>query len=147
MSNDSDMLYKKRLSSRATGLVWQLADVTGCRDDWIAQERLDIYEEVRIYVVAGHTHDQVAVRQHKTTTQKVKVKGLRQINDEERVLVDIVKKRMQEIDFMGIDVVHTSKGIYLIEVNRSPDFATYQELSGHDLAEDLYSRLENGVGA
>lgn len=44
-----------------------------------------------------------------------------------------------ELDIAGIDVARTTKGkLIAIEINRSPGFAKFYELTGFNLADQLY---------
>ncbi|MEO7904832.1 MAG: hypothetical protein ABIR91_03505, partial [Candidatus Saccharimonadales bacterium] len=44
-------VFKKRLSSRGTGVTWNRQNVTDPFSEWIVQDSLDIAEELRIYAI------------------------------------------------------------------------------------------------
>ena len=51
-----------------------------------------------------------------------------------------VMKQAPDLDMVGIDVARTSDGkLGLMEVNRSPGFAKFYELTGTNLADKIYA--------
>ena len=132
------VIFKKRISSRAAGIAWLRSDIIGNLDDWICQPILDIQEELRVYVVRGMVVEVASIRQTKTMDQKIKVIGTRHLTSEERHFAEQVYKKRPSLDLVGIDIAVTSNGLRLIEVNRSPVFASFMRESGQNLAELLY---------
>jgi len=138
------LIFKKRLSSRASGIAWSRDEISGDLIDWIVQPRLEILEELRIYAVRGVICPMAAVRQSKTENQKVKVTELRPLSNEEIAFAEHVCSKIPQLDFVGLDVVVTPEGPALIEVNRSPDFAAFTKIADANLAEQLYETIRTG---
>ncbi|MGI6612000.1 MAG: ATP-grasp domain-containing protein [Candidatus Nanosyncoccaceae bacterium] len=136
--DNKSVIFKKRISSRATGIVWRREDIVGDLADWICQPLLNIQEELRVYIVRGEVIKTAAVRQSKTTNQAVKVVGVRELTEKEESFAQLVHQRRPELDFIGLDIVITPEELRLIEVNRSPDFASFARESQLNLVEKLY---------
>lgn len=135
---EKPIIYKKRISSRATGIAWRREDIMGDENEWICQRMLDIEEELRVYVVRGVVIEGLAVRQSKTADQKVKVVGARKITADEMRFAQAVHQQSPQLDLIGLDIAVTPDGLQLIEVNRSPVFASFTRETSLNLASILY---------
>ena len=132
-------IYKKRLSSRGSGVTWMHENVTGAADEWIAQETIEIKEELRIYVINGEVYPVTAVKQSMIEGQKAEGINSRLLTQDEIEFTAKLKESAPELDFVGIDIARADDGmLYLMEVNRSPGFAKFEELTGVNLADKLY---------
>ncbi len=133
-------IYKKRLSSRSTGVTWDRENVMGAPDDWIIQESITILEELRIYVIHGKVHPTGVVRQSMTSQQPTQGVRARDLEQDELDFSLAISKQARGMDLMGLDVARSINGdLYLLEVNRSPGFAVFATLTGDNLADLLYS--------
>jgi hypothetical protein len=134
-------LFKKRLSSRGRGVTWDKASAVPA-EDWIVQESLNIKEELRIYVVCGEVYPVGSVRQSMTARRQAQVIGVRDLTQHEIDFATTIAKQAPGLDMIGLDVALTATGqLCLMEVNRSPGFAKFHQLTGINLAEALYTRL------
>ena len=132
-------VYKNRLSSRGTGVTWDREKVTGFAHDWIIQDFLDIQEELRVYVISGEVYPIGAVRQNMTEGIKAQAIDSRVLMQDEIDFSSAVMKQAPDLDMVGIDIARTSDGkLSLMEVNRSPGFAKFYELTGTNLADKIY---------
>ena len=132
-------IYKNRLSSRGNGVTWNVSDAAKIKSDWIVQESIDIKEELRIYVIKGIVYPIGAVRDSMTESQKAQVVNSRKLGDDEIEFALEVAKLAPKMDFIGLDIAKTHDGhIYLMEVNRSPGFKAFEEVSHVNLASILY---------
>ena len=136
--DDRASIFKKRISSRAAGIAWRLDEIYGERQDWIKQALVDIRQELRIYIVRGSVYPVAAVRQPKTSQQKIKVVGARPLSSDQIQFAQMVYQKCPEVDFVGLDVVDGQTGLWLLEANRSPIFSSFLRESGVNLAEILY---------
>lgn len=140
VDNCSDLIYKKRLSSRGAGIAWKKDDIGEQTEDWIAQVRLDIVEELRAYVIKGSVFPIASIKQSKRPNVSVKVQNTRRLSLGELSFAESVHKLAPNLEFIGIDMAITQDGIRLIEVNRSPIFNSFTRLCGKNLAEKLYTK-------
>jgi len=134
---DEKLIYKKRISSRARGVAFSRDEVLD-GENWIAQRKMEILCEMRIYIICGEIFPLASTKSNKTETQKVKILEIIRIANEEIEFAKKVAKMTPKKDFLGIDVAKTQSGLFLIEANRSPSFASFYKLSGINLAENLY---------
>jgi len=135
-------IFKNRLSSRGSGVTWDVTRTNRSTGEWIIQESLNIEEELRVYVIRGEVYPVGAVRQNMTEGQKAQAVGQRKLTQDEIDFSSSVMKQAPGIDIAGIDIARTSKGgLSLMEVNRSPGFAKFMELTGVNLADVLYKKL------
>lgn len=135
-------IFKKRLSSRGSGVTWDVDDMTGSLDDWIIQESLDIDEEIRIYVIRGNIHPTAAVRRSMTSGQKTQAAGARTLTSDEIEFAKMISEKARGLDIIGLDVARTKEGrLGLMEVNRSPGFAAFARYTGVNLASILYTEI------
>lgn len=149
LSNELDIsqferpVFKNRLSSHGNGVTWNIEKVTKPTEDWLVQESLDIVEELRVYVIRGEVYPVGAVRQSKTLEQSTQAVDSRHLTQDEIDFSLDVGRQAAGMDIIGLDIARTSDGkLYLMEVNRSPGFAKFEELTGVNLASILYEKLE-----
>lgn len=132
-------IYKKRLSSRGKGVTWNEDEVVGALEDWIVQESLDIVEEIRIYVIKNRVYDIGAIRYSMTDEQKTHPVDSRKLNLDEIQFAAKVSSKVPELDFIGLDIARTADNeLFLMEVNRSPGFGSFEKLTGENLADNIY---------
>lgn len=133
------LIYKHRLASRGTGVTWDEPKDVVNPSDWIAQQSIAIQEEVRVYAVRGQILPIGAVRHSKSLEQETIAVRARALSLEERTFCANIAA-MTDADVLGLDIVRSVDGAYyLLEVNRSPGFAAYAELSGVNVAALLYT--------
>jgi len=132
-------VYKNRLSSRGSGVTWDREKVVGLLDNWIIQESLGIQEELRVYVIRGEVYEIGIVKQSMTEGNKTRgIKPRELMQDEVKFSKDLAAQA-PGLDFTGIDIARSTDGkLYLLEVNRSPGFAKFYELTDINLANKLY---------
>jgi len=132
-------VFKNRLSSHGNGVTWNIEDVTQPVNDWLIQESLDITEELRVYIIHGKVYPLAAVRQSKTLNQSTQAVDARTLTQEEIEFSTGIGEKSPDMSIVGIDIARTSAGkLYLLEVNRSPGFGKFAELTGVNLARFLY---------
>ncbi|MES2630814.1 MAG: hypothetical protein V4611_02565 [Patescibacteria group bacterium] len=138
--NFNKPIFKKRLSSRGTGITWDVALVTQPAEDWIAQESIGIAEELRVYIIRGNVYPVGAVRRSMTSEHKTEAVSSRELTQEEIDFAVRISNQNSVMDFVGLDIARAKDGqLHLMEVNRSPGFAAFEKLSGVNLASILYS--------
>lgn len=134
-------IYKKRLSSRGSGVTWNKDEATGSEEDWIVQESIDITEELRVYVIHGEVYLVGAVRNSMTADQKTQAVSARDLSQDEINFALAVAQKAPALEMIGLDVARSSDGaLYVMEVNRSPGFGTFTKLTGVNLADVLYAQ-------
>lgn len=139
-------IAKKRLSSRSRDIIFT-ADAVPLSHDWIIQDRLNIQEELRVYVVKGAILKLATIKASKSPQSKTKVIGTRELQKAEYEFAEAVFKKIQWLDFAGFDIALTDEGLKMLEVNRSPQFVRYNEAIGSNLANNLIAdivRSRNG---
>ena len=142
VANFTQPVYKNRLSSRGTGVTWDVKQITNPEKDWIVQESISIIEELRIYAICGEIYPIGSIRQNKTSQQGTKVIDSRLLAQNEIDFSLRVMSHISHVDFAGLDVVRTeNSALTLIEVNRSPGFAKFNDQTGVELADVLYEKL------
>jgi len=142
ISNFTRPVYKNRLSSQGTGVTWDREKVTRSTGDWIVQESLDIREELRVYIICGEVYPIGAVKQSMTEGNKAEGINSRPLTQEEITFSLRLMQQAPGLDIVGIDVARSLDGeLSLMEVNRSPGFAKFYQLTGVNLADTLYERL------
>lgn len=133
-------VFKNRLSSRGNGVTWNAEETTSPREDWLIQESLDINEELRVYVIKGDVYPVGVIRQSKTMDQNTQAIDSRSLTQDEMDFSLQISKQAPNLDIIGLDIARTSDGkLYLMEVNRSPGFGKFADLTGTNLARFLYS--------
>lgn len=132
-------VFKNRFSSHGNGVTWEMKDVTEPTNSWIVQESLDIKEELRVYIINGHVYPICAIRQSKNLNQSTQAFDSRSLVKDEIVFSQKIAERAAGMDIIGIDIARaTDDKLYLMEVNRSPGFGKFSELTGINLARFLY---------
>ena len=132
-------IFKNRFSSHGNGVTWDREKVTPPNDEWLVQESLDIVEELRVYVIRGEVYPVGAIRQSKTADQNTQAVDSRNLTPQEVDFSLNVGKKAIGMDIIGIDIARTSdENLYLMEVNRSPGFGLFAQLTGINLASNLY---------
>ncbi len=135
-------IIKKRISARSRDIYFELSPDIGDRENYIVQPRLSILEEYRVYSIGGELTPCAIKRSSKTPSSKTKavesVALFRGLEDFCRELLGELK----DYDLLGLDIAITPEGPILLEVNRSPQFTRYIELSGYDLAQQLAKAVE-----
>lgn len=135
------MIFKKRISSRAQGIVFDGRKIEKGFSGFIVQERLSIKKEYRVFVIFGKVWDIVEMKSSKVENQKVKV--LRKLRISGRLLrfSNEVAGRM-DFDFVGLDIAEMPDGrLFLLEANRSCLFNGFYRLTGVNLAEAFAQEL------
>lgn len=135
-------VYKQRLSSNGSGVTWNREKAVPSNKEWIIQESLDIQEELRIYILFGEVYPVGAVRKNMSEGSKAQAVDSRNLFEDEIKFSTSVIDMSNNLDIVGIDVARNVDGqLCLIEVNRSPGFAKFKELTGINLASVLYEKL------
>ncbi len=135
-------IFKKRLSSRGAGVTWDRQKTEVSTGSWVVQESLDIQEELRVYCILGKVYSVGAVKQSMTVNDKAQSVGSRILSQDEIDFSLRVIKHCPNLDIVGIDIARSLDGkLSLMEVNRSPGFAKFNELTGINLADRLYEEL------
>ena len=140
-------IAKKRISSRARDIVFSSADFPGGDlSDYVAQKRIDIDVEYRVYAVFGDISETVSLKSPKREGNKVKIIGAQKISAELRNFVERIIAK-SKFDFVGLDIAQSGKSFYLLEANRSCLFGGYFRQTGINLAavfaEKLLSRPQS----
>lgn len=132
-------VFKNRFSSHGNGVTWEMKNVTDPTNSWVIQESLDISEELRVYIINRQVYPIGAIRQSKNQDQNTQAIDSRHLAQSEIAFSEKVTKHARRMDIMGIDIARTADGkLYLMEVNRSPGFGKFNELTGINLASSLY---------
>lgn len=148
--NDFDRLdfekqfVKKRISARARGVIFGVDEVksSDLPQDFIAQEKLEIIEEVRVVTVRDKIYDMGVKKISKTFSEKVKLTDVVTVSDDMKRMARIVVSRLPELDITGIDIARTKNGeLKLIEVNRSPQFVTFTKKTNINPFSELIQSL------
>lgn len=135
-------IFKKRLSSRGSGVTWRGEQTVISSESWVAQETLDIKEELRVYAVCKEVCAIGTIRQHMTAAKSTQAVAVRELSPDEIEFSKAIVDRVPGLDLVGLDIARTSEGeLKLMEVNRSPGFAKFNELSGINLAKVLYEKF------
>lgn len=144
--NYDDQFVKKRISSRARGVVFgnDELDNSAKPNDYIAQEKLDIAEEYRVIAVRGSLLEDAISKSFKTDTQKVKLTGKAELTDDIRSFSEVAISKTPELDLVGLDVVKLKDGsLMLIEINRSPQFNSFAKFTAKNPFEILVDEIIN----
>lgn len=135
-------IFKNRLSSRGSGVTWRLPGDDQIKSEWIVQESIDIKEEIRIYVINGTVQGTGAIRKSMTIDQKTQAVDSRNLKKDEIDFAFAIANKGPELDMIGLDVARAHNGsLYLMEVNRSPGFSAFEQLTRVNLATILYKEL------
>ncbi len=135
-------IYKNRLSSRGQGVTWDSTTANSSQGHWIAQESLDIVEEMRIYGVWSEVYPVCSLRHSKSAEHDAEVVDYRDLTKDEIDFAASAILKASGLDFVGLDVARTADGtLYLLEANRSPGFSKFFQLTGINLADTLYTKV------
>lgn len=132
-------IFKKRLSSRGTGVRWA-QPTEGTDEDWVVQDSIEIREEVRIYTIRGTAYPTGAIRRSQTEVKSARAVASRKLTQDEILFAESIAAAAPTLDILGLDVARSTDGkLYVLEANRSPGFGAFAELAGVNLADELYS--------
>jgi ATP-grasp domain, R2K clade family 3 len=136
-------IIKKRISSRARGVHFEYIPEYS-DGNYIVQEMMEIVKEYRVYCIGNNIINTVCVKSPKTALQKVKILEVEKISKDLELFSENIRPYTKKLDFYGLDIARLDDGsLRLIEINRSPQFAKFQGLSGLNLAKDFISYLYN----
>jgi hypothetical protein len=133
----AEAIYKERVSSRARGIFFRPEDLSPPFDRYVVQERHEVKTEYRIYGLLGRVLPLASRKSAKTEDRKVKVLETAPLPSG---IYEFASRIAASVpyDLSGLDVIETVDGRYfLLEVNRSPQFAAYHGFSGVNLAREL----------
>lgn len=135
-----EMILKKRISCRCRDIFFDQQNSKEINlQDYIAQRRVKISEEMRVFFVRGEVFRTAAIRSSKTETSKVKVKGFRELTDDEVDFIHAAMRKIPALDFVGVDLGILDDGRkIIIEYNRSPQFAGFYKVTGINIAKKLF---------
>lgn len=137
-------VFKRRLSSNGSGVTWSQEKAVRSNGEWIIQETLDVEDELRVYVLNGSVYPIGTVRESMTEEHKVHGIDSRTLTSDELDFSSRVASLVPDINFIGLDIARSPQGkLSVIEVNRSPGFAKFEELTGFNLASVLYDNLNS----
>jgi hypothetical protein len=130
---------KKRISSRAKGIIFSKEgfSISAIASDYIVQPKLRIRVEYRVFMVGGQVTLPIAIKSSRTVDQRVKVIDIESNVDPELLSLCNYVYTTTNYDLMGLDIVKTDDGYYLLEVNRSCQFRGYKIKSSVNLALQL----------
>lgn len=138
---DNQHIAKPRLSSRGRGIALKRQDLIPGQK-YIIQPFLTLKREYRVYGIHGSIVPVSAVCSSKTVSTKVKVIGIEKISDKLTKFAAKVYSRVSGLQFVGFDIAITAEGRpVLLEINRSPQFSRYNEVTDTNLANDLMKGL------
>lgn len=137
----SKEFVKERISSMAKGVVFSLEEMKKDQN-YLAQKKINIKKEYRVFSLFGETIDLMMVKSSKIDlTTKILGQKTEPLSEEIKTFVKKVDK-VFKFDFAGYDVAVDEKGkLYLLEVNRSCYFGAFYRLSGINLAEVFVKKL------
>ena len=136
-SKNAETIAKKRISTRSRAVVAEIPEDADL-SEWILQNKVDIEEEIRVYVIGDRVFPIVMLKTSKFQGGKVKVFGTRNITDEEAAFTRKCLRRIPRIDFVGFDIARDKNNkLFLIEANRSPQFVSWEKKHSIDMANDL----------
>lgn len=138
--DDPQYITKKRISSRAKGIVFNQSGLQGDLSSYVIQKKLEIKKEYRIYVIFGEIIKTAALKTPKTESSKTKVYDVQEISPALEEFVQQVTKQ-NKFDFIGLDIAETNKGYFLLEVNRSCLFNKYFSETNINLATVFIDKL------
>jgi len=139
--NDS-CIVKKRISSRAKGIIFDSRDLAGENlSDYIFQEKFIVDKEYRVYVIGGDIVQAASVKSSKTPNTKVKVLAVEKLALDVENFVKAIVQKIPQLDFVGLDIIRSDNNLYLLEVNRSCLFNAYFKITGVNLAEYFIDKL------
>lgn len=140
-ADDDNFITKKRISSRAKGIVFNSKGLKNDNlSDYIIQNKIKIEKEYRIYVIFNEILEEALLKRPKTQSSRVKVIGREKLP---ATIIDFVKNiiKKNKFDFIGLDIAKQGDNLYLLEVNRSCLFNGYFSTTGINLAELFIDKL------
>lgn len=142
LSVSRENIAKRRISSRSKNILFNVSP-GALSNEWIIQERLAIFEELRVYYLFGEVIRTASIKRPKVAGQTTKVIGLRELSLEEERFAYGIGSALPALDFAGLDIAVTPAGLRLIEVNRSPQFVRYSMLREENLVEDFWEQAKS----
>jgi len=141
-NNYKNYIVKKRISSKAKWIFFDINEIDWNKDDYIIQERIKAEKEYRIYVLKNYIIPVWLIKTTKTSTTKVLVKDKTDIPFElNKFIKDIIK--WNKFDLIWLDIIYSGNKYYLLEINRSPQFKKFFKLTSINLAEELINSYLN----
>ena len=130
---EGEYIIKPRISQRAKNIIFTKEELIKkypkIKNDLIIQKRMDIKEELRVYIVRGAVLSVACVKTSKASG-RVKVVGERTLKRNEVEFALQCYSKNKKLDFIGLDVaILDDLSLKLIEVNRSPQFTRYVEFA------------------
>ncbi len=139
-----DYIVKKRISSRSKDIHFSISELDRSQienGEYIVQRIIPFEEECRVMCVFGIILPLVLLKSGKTEESKNKVLSAEKISDSLKAYVSEVLDEIQ-LDFIGLDIVRVGESYTVLEVNRSPQFVRYEELTGINPAKVLIDHLQ-----
>jgi hypothetical protein len=129
-------LIKKRTSSRSRDIVFTKAafPIGNNLSDYIVQTLLGIEVEYRVFVIGGKIIHPLLIKTSKTPDQKTKVTGTEDLIDPRIEDISNRVHRVTGFDLMGLDIAKVGQNFWLIEVNRSCQFKSFDRETGQNPA-------------
>ena len=133
-----EMVVKKRISCRCRDVHFEIPEDVNL-DSYIVQRRVNIIQEMRVFYLNGQVFRTAETRTSKTENSGVKVLGEIQLTDEQMNFVAKAMTKFPELDFIGADLaVLDDDSFAIIEINRSPQFKRFYEVTNINLAELVF---------
>ena len=133
-----EMVVKKRISCRCRDVHFEIPEDVNL-DSYIVQRRVNIIQEMRVFYLNGQVFRTAETRTSKTENSGVKVLGEIQLTDEQMNFVAKAMTKFPELDFIGADLAVLDDGSFaIIEINRSPQFKRFYEVTNINLAELVF---------
>ena len=114
------------------------------KKDYMLQEFVKIEKEFRVFVVGKKVLGAIEKKSDswlKNIFQGAKAKKAK-LNAELKAAVLIAVKSVGT-EIAGVDAAITSKGIFILEVNRSPGFQAFEQSTGINVAGEILSYLQS----
>lgn len=142
--HETNVIVKERISSRARGILFSIGDVPmSRRDEFIVQPLLDIEREYRVYTIRSEVMALMTQKSSKTIDTKVKIMNFMPVTDDIKQFVEKIIKRLPvQYDLLGFDIVYIADALMLVEINRSPQFKRYNELTGMNILQMMIDKIE-----
>jgi len=139
--DNSNLIVKKRISSRAKGIIFNSKDlISNNLSDYIVQRKIKIDKEYRVYVIFNEIIKKASLKSSKTQDSRVKIIGSEKLS---ATVIDFVKNitKKNKFDFIGLDIAKSGNNLYLLEINRSCLFNGYFSNNQINLAETFIDKL------
>lgn len=138
-------LIKKRISCRSRDIIFDKESFpkTAKPDDYIVQDKINIEQEYRVYMVGDKIVEPIAIKSHKTPNQTVKIIGLESSIKPGIGWICRYVYQKTKFGFVGLDIAKTQNGHFLLEANRSCQFKSYFRISSINLAQTVNTHLLN----